>query len=206
MYVPSYFAQTDAGVLHQLMRRYGFATLVTVSDGAPFASHLPLLVDVERGPHGTLLGHVARANPQWRSFGEAEALAIFQGPHAYVSPSWYAGGPNVPTWNYAVVHAYGVPRLVEERAAARAVIERLVTTYEGGRVVPWETASLAGDFVDGLMKAIVVFEVPIARLEGKYKLSQNKSAEDRRGVVAGLRAEGGPESVEVARLMSAAES
>ena len=119
MYIPKLFREEDISTLHQLMQAYSFATLVTQHDGAPYASHLPLTLCPEAGPFGTLMGHMARANPQWRDFevdGEQEVLVIFQGPHTYVSPSWYAVQPSVPTWNYAAVHAYGMPRLIEDEA------------------------------------------------------------------------------------------
>jgi len=204
MYVPGSFAEKDLTALHQLIRRNAFATLVTVGDdSAPVASHVPFLLDAERGANGTLLGHLARANPQWRSFGQDEVLVIFQGPHAYVSPTWYAGGDNVPTWNYAVAHAYGRPRLLEEAEAVRGVIERLVEVYEGGRSPAWSTRSVPAEFVERLLGAIVAFEIPIGRLEGKFKFNQNKSAADRAGVVSALRAEGGALEAELADLMAA---
>ena len=203
MYVPTSFAENDLETLQELMRRDAFATLVSTQDGVPVASHIPFALDARRGAYGTLLGHVARANPQWRSFGGGEALVIFQGPHAYVSPTWYAGGDNVPTWNYAVVHAYGLPRLIEDPAAARAVIELLVAAYEGGRRRPWTTATPPASFVERLLGAIVVFEIPIERLQGKFKLSQNKTEADRAGVIAGLRAEGDAATRALAELMAA---
>ena len=123
MYLPRHFAEDDTAVLHRLMGRYDVALLVTTVDGAPFASHLPLLVEPGAGPNGTLKGHMSRANPQWRGFaGGGEALAVFQGPHAYVSPSWYAGESVVPTWNYTAVHAYGTPRAIVDHHATLAIL------------------------------------------------------------------------------------
>jgi transcriptional regulator len=200
MYIPASFAENDVGTLHALMRQNAFATLVSVCEGVPVASHIPFLLDAERGPHGTLLGHLARANPQWRLF-DRETLAVFQGPHAYVSPTWYASSPNVPTWNYAVVHAYGRPQVIEG-GAARAVIERLVATYEGDGGGAWSTAAVPDEFVRQMLAAIVAFEMPVARLEGKFKLSQNRTEADRAGVVARLRLAGGPDSAAVAELMA----
>jgi len=125
MYLPKPFREDDPARLHALIRAHGFATLISERDGEPFASHLPLLLDAERGPRGTLLGHMARANPQWRSFDQGRAaLAIFHGPHCYVSPSWYANAPAVPTWNYAAVHAYGRPRVLEDGGEVRALLGR----------------------------------------------------------------------------------
>lgn len=205
MYIPGSFAETDREVLFALMRENAFASLVTVADGAPFATHLPFLLDADRGEHGTLVGHMARANPQWRGFG-GEALVIFQGEHGYVSPTWYAAGDNVPTWNYAAVHAYGRPRVLDDAAAARRVIDRLSSIYEEGRTPAWSTASVPEVFVDKLVGAIVAFEIPIERLEGKLKLSQNKTAADRAGVIEGLRAEKRADAEALAALMQRNEA
>jgi transcriptional regulator len=184
MYIPASFRADDRAVLHEFIDRHSFATLVTVVDGAPFATHLPVLLDRQRG---ALLGHVARANPHWRAFdGSAESLMIFAGPHAYVSPSWYATHPAVPTWNYAAVHVYGVPSVLDE-ARLQELLDRLVRRYEAGRERPW-TMDLPADYLRKMVQAIVGFEMPIARMEGKFKLSQNRSAEDRERVIAALAA------------------
>ena len=131
MYIPKLFREEDVSVLHALMQTYSFATVVTQHEGVPYATHLPLTLRPEQGPYGTLIGHMARANPQWRDFGmqgegEQEALVIFQGPHTYVSPSWYTVHPSVPTWNYAAVHAYGVPEIVDDEAALYTMLQHLV--------------------------------------------------------------------------------
>jgi transcriptional regulator len=189
VYVPSEFRAHDREAVQALVRAHGFATLVTIAEGLPFASHLPLLLDAGRGPEGTLLGHVARANPQWRHFGKAPALAIFAGPHGYVSPSWYATAPAVPTWNYVAVHASGVPRIVDDDAAVQAILARLVATHEAALPAP-RPLDLPPDFAARMRRGIVAFEMPIDRLEGKLKLSQNRSPADQSGVVAGLRAAG----------------
>jgi transcriptional regulator len=182
------------------MARHAFALLVTAREGACEATHLPLWLERERGPLGTLFGHVARANPHWRSFdGRTPALAVFSGPHAYVSPRWYAE-PGVPTWDYVAVHAEGVPRVVDDPEAVRALLVRLTDAYEG----PGGHAALPEALVARLVKGIVAFELPIERLVGKRKLSQNKSAADRAGVVAGLRASGEPGAVALAEWIRAA--
>jgi transcriptional regulator len=200
MYVPDANAFREPGVLHGWMQRHAFALLVTARDSAFEATHLPLWLDPGRGPHGTLFGHVARANPHWRSFdGATRALAIFSGPHAYVSPRWYVK-PGVPTWNYVAVHAEGVPRVVADPEAVRALLVRLTDTHDG----PGGFDAVPEDLVARLSKAIVAFELPIEKLVGKQKLSQNKSVEDRAGVVAGLRASGGPEALALAVLVEAA--
>jgi transcriptional regulator len=202
MYLPRHFAEGDTAALHQLMGRHDFAVLVTTMDGAPFASHLPLLVEPGAGLHGTILGHMSRANTQWRGFAEGvEALAIFQGPHAYISPSWYASEPAVPTWNYAAVHAYGTPKVIDDHDGALAILERLVAVQEAGRPEPWSLDQVPDDFRDTQMRGITAFEMPITRLEGKFKMGQNKPAADRLGAAAGLRATGDPMATEVAKLL-----
>ena len=186
MYTPPAFREDDLPTIHALMRENSFAILVTQQDGVPIATHLPFMVDTERGPYGTLLGHMARANEQWRAFVEQqEALVIFQGPHAYVTPSWYDPGLNVPTWNYAAVHAYGTTRLIEDEATLYAMLIRLTATHEAGFEQPWLFEMGADDF-RGKLKGIVGFEIEIVRLEGKMKLSQNRSLEDQKRVAAAL--------------------
>jgi transcriptional regulator len=201
MYLPKSFQTEDLPELHGFMQSYNFATLVTQHQGAPFATHLPFMLDAERGPYGTLLAHLARANPQWRDFAAgAEALVIFQGPHAYISPSWYETHPSVPTWNYAVVHAYGVPRIVEDHAALHHMLETLVDTHEAGFAQPWRM-DLPDDYLDKMMRAVVGFEIEITRLEGKLKLSQNRSEHDQQRVAEALGHSQHPLDVAVAEMM-----
>jgi len=203
MYVPPLFAEAGPETLAGLMRRHAFALLTTVdADGAPFVSHLPLLYDAEGGPHGTLTGHMAKANPQWQHFAEGRpVLAVFRGPHAYVSPSWYGQQPSVPTWNYAAVHAYGRPVLVEDAEAKAALLRRMVDTYEAGFETPWRM-DLPAEYQAGMLKGIVAFRMPVDRLLGKLKLSQNRQPDDRARVEAALAAQGG-EPAEVAAEMRA---
>jgi len=205
MYVPPHFAEDDRETLFELIRRYDFALLLTVVDGAPLGSHLPFMLDAGRGENGTLLAHMARANPHWRSFdGRAEALVVFQGPHAYVSPGWYDPANNaVPTWNYAVVHAYGTPRIIDDPAAVRAQQERMVAHYEAGMPEPWRLDSQPADYVAAMLNGIVAFEIPVRRLEGKFKLNQNHPPANRTGAIAGLRARGDPLDLATAALMDA---
>ncbi len=203
MYIPKPFSIDDAGALHAFMRRHAFATLVTAPEGVPTASHLPFLIDAGGDGPPVLHAHMARANPQWQDFAAIdEALVIFLGAHAYVSPSWYANPGLVPTWNYTAVHAYGKPRLIEDAAAALAHLERLVAVHEGAFETPWRPESLGDGVAEGMVRGIVAFEMPIERLEGKFKLSQNRKSEDRAGAAAGLRATGNPDALEVARLMA----
>lgn len=206
MYLPRHFEIGDVAWCHDVIRRESFATLVTVGEsGAPFATHLPVLLDERRGPKGTLLAHVARPNPQWRHFDGREVLVVFQGPHAYVSPSWYGVHPSVPTWNYVAVHAYGIPSRLEDGARVRAFLARLTDTYEAGRPARWRIEDVADDYLEGMMRGIVAFEIPIERLEGKAKLSQNRGADDRERVRTALAGSGDPLEARVASLMAARE-
>ena len=205
MYRPAHFVEDDRATLYERMRRYDFATLVTMAGDKPVATHLPLLIDAGRGANGTLLGHVSRANKQWRGFAGTESLAIFQGPHAYVSPRWYATTPLVPTWNYAVIHAYGAPAIVDDADAKLAIIERLVTVQEAVMPEPWRVDEVPGDFRDTQLSGIVAFEIEITRLEGKFKMSQDKQPADRAGVIAALEARADPLGHDVARIMAARE-
>jgi transcriptional regulator len=205
MYIPPAFREDDLEVLHALMRDYSFAIVVTQQGGVPVATHLPLLLESERGAYGTLLGHMARANTQWHGFdGTQEALVIFQGPHAYITPSWYEPGLNVPTWNYAAIHAYGKPRIIEDSAALMKVLHASVQTYEAGFEHPW-TLQLPDEYFQAKLKGIVGFEIVITRLEGKLKLSQNRSAVDQVHVAAALAESQDSLSAGVSALMSKCE-
>ena len=189
MYVPASFAVSDEKTLESFIERYDFATLTSSSSEGLVASHIPIMLRRSAGK-AVLIGHVARANSQWQHFdGKAEALAIFHGPHAYVSPTWYATSPAVPTWNYAAVHVYGKPRAREEGEFTAVALRALVAKHEGSRAKPWRSEDLAGDVFEKLAKAIVAFEMPIDRIEGKFKLGQNRSQEDRIGMLEGLDAE-----------------
>lgn len=198
MYIPTHFREDRPAVLHEIMQRNSFATLVSQSDGSMVASQLPFLIDTERN---ALRSHMARGNPQWKELAARELMVIFQGPHAYISPSWYEAMPAVPTWNYATVHAYGTARLLEDGPALRAIVEETVRQHEEGRENPWRMEQLAEEYVQKLLRGIVGFEISITRLEGKLKLNQNRSEADARGVIEGLRAEGNTESAAVAEWM-----
>lgn len=191
MYVPPHFAQRESAECLALIEREPFGLLVTGNAGAPFATHLPFLLQ-QRGAQAVLTGHVARANPHWRSFdGTQEALAVFQGPHGYISPAWYASPAKVPTWNYVAVHAYGAPRIVDDAGAARGAIAALTARFEAGRPDPWTMSSLPEREAEKLLAALVVFEMPVVRLEGKWKLGQHMAEADRAGALAGVEREGG---------------
>jgi transcriptional regulator len=192
MYVPEAFRVIDREIVERFIATYGFAVVVSQSGEGSFATHAPLLLDRD-GDRDVLLGHVARANPHWRSFdGASEALVIFQGPHSYVSPSWYATSPAVPTWNYAVVHAYGRPKVIEDSARVRGILERLVIRHEAAmHSEPWSASVLPPEYVERMTNAIVGFEMQVDRVEAKFKLGQNRSREDIQGVIEGLVDEGG---------------
>ena len=201
MYIPSHFREADQHNLLALIEAYDFATLITAVSEGVLVSHLPLLL--RRPPEGpVLVGHVARANPHWRAMdGHTAALAIFHGPHSYVSPSWYASSPAVPTWNYAVVHAMGAPRTHEEDAFAAGVVRDLTHRYEDGRPHPWRVEDLPPEFLRKMLGAVVAFEMPIAHLDGKFKLSQNRPPADRSGVIRGLEDADSPMARALAALM-----
>lgn len=185
MYRPKHFSVDDASTCHDLIAADSFGLLVTIDpDGAPFGTHLPFIIDRQDGPNGTLLAHMAKANPQWRHFGTAPVLAVFSGPHSYVSPTLYATSPNVPTWNYAVVHAYGVPQLIEDQEEVADLMRRLSADHEGPD--GWTYDSTPETYRAGMQKGIMAFRIPIDRLEGKWKMSQNRTPEDRAGVREGL--------------------
>ena len=189
MYIPPAFREDEPAALRRLILEHPFATLVTAGAPGLCASHVPILWAPEGGPHGTLRGHLARANGQWQALetGE-EVLAVFHGPHAYVSPAWYEADLAVPTWNYAVVHAYGRPRLVTDEERFREMLEELVRAFETPRTEPWSTANLPEDWLRGLMRGIVGFEIEVNRLEGKFKLGQNRPLADQQRVAARLAA------------------
>ena len=202
MYIPPRFREENKETLFELMDASDFALLVTTQpDGTPFASHLPMMVDPQRGPYGTVVAHMARANPQWHDFSmEREALVIFQGPHAYVSPSWYEVELSVPTWNFAAVHAYGVPRIIEDMARMHDLLHALVQRHEAQFEQPWKF-ELPDTYVQNMIRGTVGFELEITRLEGKYKLSQNRTPTERKHVATMLESQGDELSVGVASLM-----
>lgn len=200
MYTPPHFAETDLVALHDLIERYSFGLLVSQVEGAPFATHLPFLLDRSAGAFGALVGHVARANPHWRELEGQPVLAVFSGPHAYISPTWYESGPAVPTWNYVAVHATGRAALVEDRDALFDIVRRSVTHYEAALPRPW-VLDETGPFVERLLPQIVGFQIEIERLEGKKKLSQNHPPERREKVIRALESQGGEKAHAVAELM-----
>jgi transcriptional regulator len=202
MYIPASFRVSDEATIFSFIERYDFSTIVTSSarDGI-VATHVPILVK-RVGDRLVLQGHVARANGHWRDFdGVTQALAIFQGPHGYVSPTWYTTAPAVPTWNYAAVHIYGRPLATEDRQVASGILEALVRKYEHHRLRPYRTEELAGNFYEQMVSRIVAFEMPVEKIESKFKLGQNRSKEDREGTLKGLMAEESPDAAALAAFM-----
>lgn len=190
MYIPPAFREDDPRILHELMRAARLSNLVTATAEGPMATPLPLMLAPEEGEQGVLYGHVARANPQWKTPVIGEALAIFMGPDAYVTPSWYASkaehGKVVPTWNYAAVNAYGPIEFFEDETRLLEVVKRLTQLHEGPRTQPWQVSDAPEAFIKSQLRGIVGLRLPITRLEGKRKMSQNRSADDRAGVAKGL--------------------
>ncbi len=209
MYVPPQFAEPRIETMHALMRAHPLATLVVYRASGLEANHIPLLLSPTPEPYGVLQGHIARNNPLWHELDrETEALAIFHGPHSYISPSWYPAkqehGKVVPTWNYAVVHAHGRPRAIEDEIWIRAQIAALTTQQEAGFAVPWQISDAPAEFVDKMIEHIVGIEFVIDRLQGKWKVSQNQLAQNRAGVVRGLEAGGDTASLQMAALVAQA--
>jgi transcriptional regulator len=211
MYTPKAFEVTDLALLHAAMKQSELATLVTMTTQGLVATHLPLLLDETKGEYGTLTGHVSRANLQWRETDtNADALIIFLGLDTYVTPNWYPAkqetGRVVPTWNYAAIHAYGRLTFYEDPEWLRNMVTELTNRHEASFPAPWQVTDAPAVYIDSQLKAIVGFEFRILRLEGKQKFNQNRSADDRLGVIEGLRSLGEERKTEVAELMEEIES
>ena len=205
MYIPKAHEELSDQVMHDLIGTHPLATLITRSDDGLTVNHIPFLLDGTVGPHGTLRGHVARANPVWRELAH-DCVVVFQGPQAYVSPNWYPSkhqtGKAVPTWNYAVVHAHGRMRVNEDRDWLRQMVSDLTDEHEQHQSIPWQVSDAPKDYLDQMLSMIVGIELPIARLVGKWKVSQNRQPADRLGVVAGLSSQADKaESIAMARLV-----
>jgi len=206
MYTPPAFREDDPAALRAIMREARLATLVTATADGLVATPLPLFLDETEGALGTLYGHLARANPQWTLEPACEALAVFAGPDAYVTPSWYPSkrehGKVVPTWNYVAVHACGPVEFFEDRERLRDAVTRLTELYERPRADPWAVTDAPKDFIDAQLRGIVGVRMPIARIEGKRKMSQNRPQADREGVAVGLGASGSEADRRVAALVA----
>jgi transcriptional regulator len=206
MYTPSHFEESRWPVLHELMQRHPFAAIVANTSGGLEANHVPLILDAGRGASGTLRGHIARANGMWQQVpAGTEVLVIFQGVNHYISPRWYPSkkehGKVVPTWNYAIVHAHGRIEWFHDRAWLRALLETTTNHHESGQPAPWHVSDAPEEYVQRMLGAIVGFEIPIDRIAGKWKLSQNRSEADRAGVVSGLSAHAEASAREMAALI-----
>jgi transcriptional regulator len=200
-YIPHDFQVPDIETLQEFMRSHDFATIVSSSPDGLVTSHVPVLV---RSSDKTTLiaGHLARANHHWHLMdGATPALVIFHGPHSYISPTWYETAPSVPTWNYGAVHAHGLPKVNESVPFIRGILKELAQRYEGHRKNGWSPESVPAEYYDKMLHAIVGFEMPVKKLEGKFKLGQNRSAEDRRSVIAALEKEGTRDSTWLAEFM-----
>ena len=207
MYEPPLFREDRLDVMHASMRAHPFATLVSTTDGRLTADHLPLVLDTTLHEKGVLRGHIARANPLRRSPNTGgDTLVIFHGPQTYVTPSWYPSkrdhGKVVPTWNYVVVHAYGPLRIIEDRDWLRQNVSELTDAHERDRAEPWRLSDAPESFVDQMLRGIVGLEIEITELNGKWKMSQNRTPEDRAGVVRGLRDEGGDAAQLIATMIA----
>jgi transcriptional regulator len=204
IYIPDHFAARDRAMTARLVRDHPFATLVTPGAPEALVTHLPLLHIADCEPHGTLVGHFARANPHSRLPPDVESMAIFLGPHAYVTPSWYEDPSGaVPTWNYAVAHAHGTIELARDAGQTRAILDLMIQRFEAGRVAPWKPGLDAGR-LGAMVGAIVGFRIRVKRFDAKFKLSQNRSSDDRRRVAAGLDGESHADAAATASWMRAA--
>jgi len=200
MYIPAPFKVTDRARLFDLIQQNSFGLLVSESNGEPFASHLPILLDRSFAPNGCLVGHMARANPQWQQAAGKTVLAVFSGPHAYISPSWYESDNVVPTWNYTAVHVYGTFRTIDDRDTLLQIVADYVEFYEATMPSPWKF-DRTGDYAQKMVQAIVGFRVEISRIEGKWKLNQNHPLDRQQKVVRALDASESPLDKAVASVM-----
>ena len=207
MYLPPHFKMDELGAIHAAMRASKLATLVTATADGLIGTPLPLILSENEGDYGTLYGHVARPNPQWKLPAVGEAMAIFMGPDAYVTPSWYVTkaehGKVVPTWNYVAVHAYGSAEFFEDADRLLDVVTRLTRLHESTRKEVWQVRDAPDDFIKAQLRGIVGFRMPITRIDAKKKMSQNRKIEDRAGVIAGLGASDNPVDHEVAAMIPA---
>ena len=207
MYIPKHHEETDRDVLHALIRAHPLGAWATLCDGELVVNHVPFLLEAAHEANGTLVGHVARANPVWRAFSRtSRSIVSFQGVDAYVTPSWYptkhAHGRAVPTWNYAVVHVHGVPRVIEDRDWLLCHVTQLTKANEHDQLMPWQVADAPTDYIDRMLDMIVGIEIPVETLVGKWKVSQNRPTADKLGVVDGLTARAGANDARMAALVN----
>lgn len=206
MYIQQQFEEARHEVLHGLIAANPLATLVVQGESGLIVNHIPLLLCASEGTPGVLRGHVARANPFWREMsGSVQAVAIFQGEDAYITPSWYpskhADGKAVPTWNYAVVHVHGIPRVYDDADWLLAHLAEMTNQHESGQALPWKISDAPADYIERMIGAIIGIEIPIEKIVGKWKVSQNRSYADKLGIAAGLHARGDDRSLAMADLV-----
>jgi transcriptional regulator len=210
MYAAQQFAQDNVSIMRAYLVEHPFGALVADTADGLSVDHIPLEFDAASGSKGRLVGHIARSNPLWRGFESGPALAVFSARHGYVSPDWYvskAADPRVvPTWNYAAVHVSGTLRFFHDADRIKELLVRLTDRFESARPTPWRMSDAPAEFIDGLVGSVVGMELQIERMQGKWKLSQNRSREDRDGVMAGLRREGGANGAALADLMATQEA
>jgi len=200
MYIPKPFAKNDQSTLYNFIRSHSFGILFSHTDKGPFATHLPFILDENKGENGRLLSHMAKANPHWKSINHQEILIVFPGPHAYISPTWYGEPQTVPTWNYVAVHVYGTCQIIEDIETTKKILEATVNYYEASLPNPW-TVRFEEEYVSRELNGLVAFEINIAKIEGKWKLSQNHSIERQRNLAENLASSNKYNSVEIAKLI-----
>lgn len=206
MYVPRHFEERDPAVMRALMASHPLGTWVVHADGELVVNHIPFMLDPARGEFGTLVAHVARANPVWQMLAACDrSVVIFQGPESYITPSWYPAkhehGKVVPTWNYAVVHAHGIPTAIDDAQWLRQHVTTLTDVHEQHRADPWQVSDAPADYIDALLKAIVGIEIPVTSVVGKWKTTQNRAMHDRVGTVTGLQQQGDARAPDMAALV-----
>ena len=199
MYIPVAFKEPNLITLHSFIEQNSFGLLVSQDGDRPFVTHLPFLLDRDAGNNGTLIGHMARANPQWRQLAEQTSLVVFSGPHAYISPSWYETADVVPTWNYTAVHAYGRVQIIDDQSSLLDIVQKSVAIYERSMPQPWRLD--VSTYAERLLAQIVGFRIEIVSIEGKFKLNQNHPIERREKVIRALRRQGGEDAKAIAEMM-----
>jgi transcriptional regulator len=200
MYIPKAFEVNDKTKLLDFIKSNSFGILFSQEEDGPFATHLPFLIDENKGDNGVLIGHMAKPNPQWKKLNNKEIMVVFPGPHAYISPTWYNESNTVPTWNYVAVHIYGEFKVTENKDDLTGIIEKTVNHYESSMFNPWK-AEFDDKYIDGLMNGIVGFEIIINKIEGKWKLNQNHSIQRQQNLINGLKTRNEYNSQEIAKLM-----
>lgn len=198
MYIPKHYTENDRPKLVEFMQAHSFAVIVNTVNGTPWGTHLPFVVE-QKDDRVILTSHMARANEQWKHFGNSEVLVIFQGPHSYISPTSYERKLNVPTWNYVAVHAYGTSRIIDDPERAVEVLEAMISSYESSYMSQWK--ELPRDYVDNMLKGIVAFDIEVTKLQGKYKLSQNKTHNEQQNIISTLEKSEDTIAAGVAKLM-----